>query len=415
MSSTTDETNNQQQPTATTERRRRLLNPTSKNSDCTASHYSTIVLHLGVPVSICILVVVWSVVNLTPLLAGKDQASPVPMVVNERNQEGSTAKAESGLVNALVVVGVIAAMTFLLVFLYKMRCMKILVAWLLLSVLAILGFQTWMWLDLFCVFYQIPYEAVSMTFFLWNFSVVGTIAVFSHGHPHLRQAYLVVVSVILAWILNLMPEWTTWSLLAVVAIYDILAVLCPKGPLNLLIKEVEKQQEPIPGLVYESQTGTAIVRNRPQASTNTTTTNSNNNNTNSNNLSEVSLLTARHEEPSYGTEELGGPPTSQQQRQEEEGDEEEYVFESQSFMLGLGDFVFYSVLVGRAAQYTYFTWAICFLAVLSGFCTTLGALSQIRQALPALPFSILFGIVFYLLGRFVLFPYAVELAVEGVY
>ena len=189
-----------------------------------------------------------------------------------------------------------------------------------------------------------------------------------------------------------MPEWTTWSLLLAVALYDILAVLCPQGPLNLLLKEVEKNPgEAIPGLVYESQDSTpTIVRAAPERTTPAPT-----------NTLEAPLVP-----PVLG----GGTVLAN-----DAAPEEVYVFESNSFMLGLGDFIFYSVLVGRAAHDCYFTWVVCILAVLSGFCSTLGALSQLQRALPALPFSIFFGFIFYLLGRFAMLPYAVELAVQGTF
>eukprot|EP01005_Ploeotia_sp_CARIB1_P000177 NODE_1180_length_479_cov_110.957386_g1170_i0.p1 GENE.NODE_1180_length_479_cov_110.957386_g1170_i0~~NODE_1180_length_479_cov_110.957386_g1170_i0.p1 ORF type:complete len:137 (-),score=42.16 NODE_1180_length_479_cov_110.957386_g1170_i0:68-436(-) len=91
------------------------------------------------------------------------------------------------------------------------------------------------------------------------------------------------------------------------------------------------------------------------------------------------------------------------------------VYESKSYKLGLGDFVFYSVLVGRAAMYYYLAWAVCFLAVLMGLCATLLCLGIFRRALPALPISILLGIVFYFITRFLLVPWQVDMATNGVW
>ena len=76
-----------------------------------------------------------------------------------------------------------------------------------------------------------------------------------------------------------------------------------------------------------------------------------------------------------------------------------------SIKLGLGDFVFYSVLVSKAALYGFTTSAACFLVILFGLGATLVLLSVFQKALPALPISIGLGVLFYLLTRVLLVPY----------
>jgi presenilin 1 len=55
------------------------------------------------------------------------------------------------------------------------------------------------------------------------------------------------------------------------------------------------------------------------------------------------------------------------------------------------------------------------LAIIFGLVSTLLLLSIYRKALPALPFSLLLGIVFYVLARFCLDPFVVAISTNMLY
>jgi len=83
--------------------------------------------------------------------------------------------------------------------------------------------------------------------------------------------------------------------------------------------------------------------------------------------------------------------------------------------LGLGDFVFYSVLIGRAALFDMITVFTSFIAIITGLFFTLLLLAIFRKALPALPISIGLGILFYLLTRVFLLPFVIEIGQNQVF
>ena len=80
-----------------------------------------------------------------------------------------------------------------------------------------------------------------------------------------------------------------------------------------------------------------------------------------------------------------------------------------SIKLGLGDFIFYSVLVSKAAMHSYTTFAACFLVILAGLGGTLVLLSVYHHALPALPISIFLGVAFYIATRLAVQPWIYDM------
>lgn len=355
---------------------------------------------------------------------------------DEANGDSNSTKFGKSLLNALVIVVVLAMFTFLLVFLYWMRCMKFLLGYMIFSsglLLALMGGLVWYtalerW--------QLPCDSITFFTVLYNFAIVGILSIFyQKGIPtFVTQAYLVCTSVILAWQLSRFDEWTAWALLVCLAFYDLCAVLSPCGPLKALVGLMQERNEPLPGLLYEADlpppsagtTGVTAPRRAerradsgvraPAAGALTV------------GLTSLSFLMAdeectqsprRHAKHDEVTDQglrvsmdVGearpvsrGRGSGPRPRQMEVPTDEEDEPQDYSIKLGLGDFVFYSVLVSRAAKYGFATFAACFLVILGGLGLTLVLLAVFRKALPALPISILLGVFFYICTRFVIIPF----------
>lgn len=65
------------------------------------------------------------------------------------------------------------------------------------------------------------------------------------------------------------------------------------------------------------------------------------------------------------------------------------------------------------ALYDWITTVCCTIAVLTGLTATIFLLAIYKKALPALPISIAFGVLFYFVAKTVLVPYIGALCVFG--
>jgi presenilin-like A22 family membrane protease len=146
-------------------------------------------------------------------------------------------------------------MTFVIVLLYKYRCMKILITYMVVATGMLLGYISSIMFQVAIDRYSLTIDKVSFWLFIYNFAIVGTLAIFfGRGFPvYVQQGYLIANSVIVAWQLSYFDSWTAWALLIMLALYDLFAVLSPCGPLKALVKLMQRDNAPeMPGLLYEA-------------------------------------------------------------------------------------------------------------------------------------------------------------------
>ncbi|KAH9778193.1 presenilin-like protein [Citrus sinensis] len=389
------------------------------------------------PVSICMLMVVILVSILS--LDDSSSSSAMPTIAtiaySETGSDSSWDKFMGALLNSLVFVAVVTAVTFILVLLFYLRCTKFLKIYLGFSAFVVLKFS-------------FPIDCVTFLVILYNFAVVGVLAVFISKMAILvTQAYLVVIGMLVAYWFTLLPEWTTWVLLVAMALYDLAAVLLPVGPLRLLVELAISRDEDIPALVYEARpvahhdsgSRDGVVRRRVWSErrnvlhdsggdVNSNAILSGNAGSNLNSGVVLSVASGHNDTRLAGAEEgrvveanaeLSAPLIDRRMndnmhRQEEDDTSENLLLEgiglgsTGAIKLGLGDFIFYSVLVGRAAMYDFMTVYACYLAIVAGLGVTLMLLAFYQKALPALPVSIMLGVLFYLLTRLLLEVFVVQ-------
>jgi hypothetical protein len=187
---------------------------------------------------------------------------------NDNNEEdGSTSMWKNlglSVVNTLVIVTVICFMTFIVVLCYKYKCMKIFYGYMVLVTASLLGyFTSSMILVAISIYPWMNPDKLSFAFLIYNYAAVGTIAIFlPRGIPQwITQGYLIAGSVCLAWQLSYFNSWMAWTLLVMLALYDLFAVLTPCGPLKYLAKMISEEGAPaLPGLLYEANLSNGVAK-----------------------------------------------------------------------------------------------------------------------------------------------------------
>jgi presenilin 1 len=398
------------------------------------------------------------VVLLVSILSSPSSPSPITAAFASASAAGGGAGDDltSALITAGTFVVFITAATFLMALLFYFRCTPCLRAYMGFSaiwVLLALGGQICL---LLVSHLRLPLDVVSFAVLLLNAVAALALATISPASVpiSLHQSALVCIAVLTAFYFTLLPEWTTWALLVAMAVYDLGAVLIPGGPLRVLLELAMERNEEIPALIYEARPvdprhgqnwrlwaerrqppggdldpsstveviGEALGRRSNSADLSTRAGGAAGNPSLREFLvpdfsSDPANAQARDvlalPETRVDVAALRVPliqPHPDRAREEDDDDEEDGIGlgSSGAIKLGLGDFIFYSVLVGRAAMYDYMTVYACYLAIIAGLGVTLLLLAVFRQALPALPVSITLGVLFYVLTRTLLESFVMQ-------
>lgn len=502
--------------------------PTSRQAQY--DKFSLAISRVITPVMICMALSVWFVQSLGDAKnckrlgngrkIGEISLSPAGPGSNSPGNDAQYSALMAGIFIAIFVV-LMVAFTFLLVWLYRTGRSKYIIAWLMIAVFLIFAYVGGLYIFDFCRSRCINMDWITLCLAVWNFTVTGLFAVFGVVPRVINQAYLIVMSALMAYIFRTLPNWALWTILALLVLWDLFAVLSPYGPLKMLVNAARERGDPLPALVYDTNP-IDIGRDdsaQPAFPLRQKKQNKQATQDRSDGPPRRGLLGRRKQDPIRGTSEeptettseaaettlnprarsharpraapAPGRPTSntstsvsppdgavrKETRSTESGDGETKLEENDAnaavgqpaagdqprkwlsfftrkknnandaaandgdgraarsnrqrdgaqdgnndnldvgtmgahLKLGLGDFVFYSILVAQASQSGAMTTVASFVAILAGLCATLFLVTIYRMALPALPISITAGLLFYFLTRFTVQPFVENLVPE---
>uniref|UniRef100_A0A8L8KKV7 Presenilin n=1 Tax=Heligmosomoides polygyrus TaxID=6339 RepID=A0A8L8KKV7_HELPZ len=184
-----------------------------------------------VPVSICMLLVVLCVRNIEDYQ--KDFFIKAPYFMYSEPDDEPTKKLLKAIINAAIFLGVIIFATFLLMCFFYFKCYTCLLVYVLVATFALFTIIFTLQFRRILQEMNVPVSVITYFFLLYNLVMVEMMAVFWKGPKGVQQvtdflASLILLSAMVALnVMLLLPQWTSWVLLIVLALWDLCAVLSP--------------------------------------------------------------------------------------------------------------------------------------------------------------------------------------------
>lgn len=342
------------------------------------------------------------------------------------------------IILAVILIVSIIIVTAILLVCYYYGYTKVIFVWMIVAVSIILSYYVWIFFKEVPPVLNFTVDYIAIVLLIMNLVVIGDMSIFWRAPKIVTQAFLVFISVLIALVFLSFPDWTIWILLGILVIYDCCVVLCPHGLLNMIIKKSEERNDEIPALIYAS--AAFIVKddhsaheyegwedglNESENSENNDDEESNDNDdedgdgdgngngqdtkeaednadaTNATPVNDPENQNRAAQPVNNSAQNLDtDAPDQQPQDQQQAGEKKKKKKKKDrdGVRLGLGDFCFYGILITRAARLGWDLTILCIFAVILGLSITLLILAWVQRALPALPISLVLGVIFFCIG-----------------
>ncbi|CAF3038635.1 unnamed protein product [Rotaria sp. Silwood2] len=287
---------------------------------------------------------------------------------------------------ALIIISIIALATCLLVIFVYYGCMKFLYVYLFITVTCVFSLLNISILSMIIAQLNSSIDWLTILFFIYNILTIAILSMFWLSPNIIKQIITIYQCIIMIlYVLKIAPEWIAWVLLPLLAIWDMIAVLLPFGPLYLLINLFQKRKIQVPstmvyttGLWLQNQNMNKLIIKKNFLLTEQWS---------SLNLIFLSTNTYYYLYKQENNFNINASSSSDKQILKKRS--------TRKSMLGLGDFIFYSILLAKTvftSECNFFAIIIVYLCIIMGMLITTIILIILHRPLPALPISLLIGL-----------------------
>ena len=314
----------------------------------------------------------------------------------------------SNFIVVIVFLALVAFMTVLMLLIFYLELHSCLGYYFYLPSIVIMALITPAYARQVFVSFNLTVDLITIVIVTWNFAAFGIMSIFGlyATTPFVAQQFYLIhnSSVLSVLMINVLPGWAPWLLLGVLVLWDLFAVLAPIGPLNLIIDMAERNGVvEMPGLIYSTD-----PPKRPDEEEKR-----------NDQVSTKQTKQSREEGPQE-SDNKDLARSSHEASASDPGDSRMSIsLEEKGVNIGLGDFIFYGLLVGSAAKgrdmADFHAVLATLLAILVGLIITLFLLALSQRALPALPISIGLGLVVHALTWPYATPFANQLASASIF